>query len=420
MLSNEAKVNLRDHLKSFGDQAKRLGVDHRDEARALFGSLRLDGPIKALTPVQYESKKILDLAARDFEEFQRIYAVDGGSTRPNMLENGTTICAVQAVISGDDGLRLRGLPLEAYRSLAFVSHSRRLDLGHAASEIFNSDSYAHLWRIHISRSYLEHEVERVVGGLARAASESYHTLRMLPELELDQGFFILDGNLYPIGLYYYFAGPSPAASFEAETTWTEWPQAIEALAQPIRVVEAFAERGVALAALNKNPGTSWLLDFTLRPEERNWSSDAQFIKAVLSKTEKDELGYTSWFVQEEYSLPQKTSEEGPKTFDLFERLKTFGPKRPARDYHTCFFYVYDPRLMSVLKIEAPRAILQAHDPARMQGKFLSEIAHGKGVPPAIRRADSRARITREEAAALIKNCGLELDYHYDHSRGELI
>jgi hypothetical protein len=420
MLSNETKKALRAQLESFGGQVKRLGIDHRDEARALFKSLKLDGAIKAITPLEFKSEDILELAAHKFREYEPVFAVDGGSTRPKVLENGTTICAMQAVLCGNDEQELLGLPLEAYRSLAFVSHSRRLDLGGADAELFNVNEFSHLWRIHVPRTYLEHEVERVVGGIARAAAESYHTLRMLNALEIDSSFFILDGNLYPIGLYYYFAGGRPNGHFEKKNNWYEWAPAVEILAQPVRVVEAFAEHGLAFAALNKNPGTSWLLEFTLKPEDQNWSSDAQFVKAVLSQTKKDRLGYTNWFVQEEYSLPQRTSEEGPATFDLFEKLRAFGLKRPARDYHTCFFYVYDPRVLSVLKVEVPRIILEQHDPDKLQGKFLSEIARGKGVPPAIRRADSRARITEEEAAALIKACGVELDYHYDHSRGESI
>jgi hypothetical protein len=183
------------------------------------------------------------------------------------------------------------------------------------------------------------------------------------------------------------------------------------------VVEAFGKRELALVALNKNPSTSWLLEFALDRASHNWSNDAQFIRAVLSNTAKDSLGYTNWFVQEGYSLPQRRG-EGIESFDIFEHLRSFQLALPPPAYHVCFFYVYDPRVKAVLKIECPRIVFKKHDPQKLRAQVLAEIAQGKGVPPAIRRADSRARITEEESAALIRVCGVELDLSYNQSRGE--
>ena len=421
MLSNEAKQTLKKQLKAFGEQAQRLSPNHREEARKLFEKLQLNGAIRALTPLEYRSQSVLELASRSSQEYEPIYAIDGGSTRLQRLENGTTLCAYQAVLSSDPDTRCRGLPLEAFRSLSLISHSQRTDLGGAKSEQFVADKYIHAWRVHISRTYLEHEVERVVAGLARMAAESYHALRMIKELNPRRGLFILDGNLYPIGLYYYLAGEEQPWTEESVTkmSWTEWDPAVAILAQPMRVVEAFAARDLALVGLNKNPSTSWLLEFTLDRASHNWSSDAQFIRAVLSGTAKDSLGYTNWFVQEGYSLP-KRGEREIASFDIFENLRSFGLAHPPRAYHVCFFYVYDPRVKAVLKIEAPRTVFEKHDPERLRAQILAEMAQGKGVPPAIRRADSRARITEEESDALIRACGVGLDLSYNQSRGEFL
>ena len=418
MLSNEAKQSLRNQLKAFGEQVQRLTPNHREEARQLFKKLHLHGAIRALTPLKYRSERILELASRVFPEYEPTYAIDGGSTRLQRLENGTVLCAYQAVLSSDPDTRYIDLPLEAYRSLSLVSHSQRTDLGGAKSQQF-PDEYVHIWRVHISRTYLEHEVERVVGSLARTAAESYHALRMLRELDPQRGLFIIDGNLYPIGLYYYLAGEDVIWPEEngRQTSWTEWKPAIEILAQPVRVVEAFRERGLALVGLNKNPGTSWLLEFALERQSHNWSNDAQFIRAVLSDTPKDALGYTNWFVQEGYSLPQRRG-ESVESFDIFERLSSFELIHAPNAYHVCFFYLYDPRVKAVLKVEAPRIIFESHNPEKLQAQILAKIAQGKGVPPAIRRADSRARITEEESAALMRACGVELDVSYNQSRSE--
>jgi hypothetical protein len=418
MLSNEAKRTLRDQLREFGEQIQRLSPDHREEARRLFERLQLDGAIQALTPLEHRSERILDLAGLPTGEYEPVFAVDGGSTRIKRLENGTILCAYQAVLASDPDTRHHDLPLEAYRSLSLVSHSQRLDIGGAKVERLE-DEYVHLWRAHVSRTYLEREVERVVSGLARIAAESHHALRMLAELRPPKGLFLLDGPIYPIGLYYYFADSAARDPLHSGVNWTEWPPAVEICALPLRVVEAFGERELALAGFNKNPGTDWLLEFTLDQASHNWSNDAQFIKAVLSETPKDALGYTSWFVQEAYSLPQQQGRER-ESFDLFERLSAFRLRCPSREYHVCFFYVYDPRVKAVLKIEAPRLVLDRHDPLALRAKLLGEIARGVGVPPAIRRADSRARITEEESLGLLRACGLELDWSYNQSRGEPI
>lgn len=421
MLSNESKRSLRAQFRAIGEKIQTLGSDHRAEARELYQELKLDGAIKSVTPLEHQNTSILELASSEISEYERIYAVDGGSTRPKVLENGTMICAIQAVMTSDRKQAFKDVPLEAFRSLSFVSHAQRVDLGGAQSELLDQDDYAHLWRVHLHRELLSYEIERVVTGLARAAAESYHASRLLEHLEIENTLMMLDGNLYPIWLYYHVVGPQQKSSWDSDTTsWTEWEPAKQILKLPIQLIDQAAAKGLALVGINKNPGTSALLEFGLPPEAHNWSSDAQFIKAVLSATSKDSLGYTSWFVQEEYSSAPRRRGEDPKTLDLFERLMRFGLQLEPRAYHTCFFYVYDPRVLSVIKIEVPRVILEAHDPTRLRSKILREIARGKGVPGAIRRADSRARITDEEAMRLFGDCGLELDYFYDHSRGEPI
>jgi hypothetical protein len=417
MLSNESRHLLKSQLHALGDQVRRLAIDPRAEARRLFEGLSLVDAIKALTPLEYQQIDLLKVAGERHPDYEQTYAIDGGSTRPVRLANGTTLCAMQAVLSADPDRRWQGLPLEAHRTIALVSHTQRRDLGEARFE-HSENEFVHLKRIHISRTYLVREVERVVKGLARAASEGGHARWMLERLQPTEGLFLLDGNLYPIGLYYYFLREQSAERiWDLEANWAEWEPARAILTEHLRVVETFQEKRLACVGINKNPGTSWLLDFCLDESEHNWSSDAQFIKAVLSEDSRRALGYTNWFIQEEYALPQRTGQT-LESFDLFERLGSLGLKLEPRAYHVCFFYVYDPRIQSILKIEAPRCILEAHDPERLRSKILSEIARGKGVPNALRRADSRARIIEEEAEGLLRACGIEPDHTFDESRSE--
>lgn len=414
MLSSEAKQVLRRQLRALSERVRLSGRDHRQEARRVFRDLQLeDGPIRSLTPLGYAHADVLSLAvtADDDPALTPLYAVDGGSTRVKRLEDGTTLCVYQAVLAADPDTRFQGMPLEAHRSLTLVSHAHRLDIGGAQAELVR-EGYVHLRRVHLTRHDLDRDVEAVVSGLARVGAEAYHALRMLELLEPSQGVWLLDGPLYPVFLYYYFAGSPTVRGL----SWADWEPVVEILGGPLRLVEQCAERGIPLLGLNKTPGGAWLLEFAAPSEERSWASDAQFIKAVLRKTPRDALGYTSWFVQEGYALPPER-----ESFDLFERLRErLALKLPPRAYHVCFFFVYDPRVQAVLKVEAPRALVEAHTPERLQRKVLGEIARGKGVPPAIRRADSRARITEEESFYLLRDClrdcGLEIDWLYDQSR----
>ncbi|MCL6642456.1 MAG: DNA double-strand break repair nuclease NurA [Candidatus Bipolaricaulota bacterium] len=246
-------------------------------------------------------------------------------------------------------------------------------------------------------------------------SEPTHATEMLDVLDIREGLLLLDGALYPIGLYYYLLGELKGEwGYRWGVRLSDREEIVALLAAPVRLVETCVARKIPIIALNKTPETSWLLRFCLEERERRWASDRQFMTAVLSDTPKDSLGYTNWFVQEAYP----SWEERGSVIDLPKAVSDFALRLESSLYHVAFFYVYDPRVRSVLKVETPRAVLEFCEPERLQKTLLAEIARGKGVPNVIRKADSRARITQEEREALIRACGLDPDYYYNLSRGE--
>jgi len=417
MLSSHAKRVFREELERFGRRTQRLSPHPGDQARRTFAGLELEEEIRALTDPGYRHESLLALASQTFPDRSRIYAVDGGSTRPQALSNGVTLCAFQAVMTGPPDAAIDDVPLDAFRSCSLATHAWG-DLGGARCELSESD-YVHLRRVHLSRDLIARgdDIVRVLQGLARVATEPYHAIRLFPNLEPAQSWLWLDGPIYPIGLYYDLAG-EPLG----EDDWTAWPGAMELLAYPLRLIETSVSGSVPLVGINKNPEGAWLMEFSLSEHERLWSSDTQFIKSVLDQTPNDALGYTNWFVQEGYSLPRRSPGSERESFELFGTLnEAIDLQLEVDDYHVCFFYVYDPRVDSVLKIEAPRAIVTTFGPDRMQAQSLSQIARGRGVPPAIRRADARARVTQRESQALmdlLRGIGLHPDWHYNQSRGE--
>ncbi len=412
MLSSDVRRLFLTELKTLGERAQRA-VSHRDEARRFFQTLQLGGAIKALTPLDRQAEPILRLAKQSGQPFGVIYGVDGGSTRPMHFEDGTTLCANQAIFIADPHTRHRGLPLETWRTIALVSHSFQ-NVGEARVTHTHNEHVSH-WRIHLTKDFVEREIEHIVKGLADVTSEPTHARQMLGVVDVREGLLVLDGSLYPVGLYYYLLGDLKGEwGYRWGVRLSDREDIVALLAGPVRLVETCVACQLPLVAINKTPETSWLLRFCLGPSERRWASDRQFITAVLSDTPKDCLGYTSWFIQEAYP----SWEERESVVDLPKAVSDFALTLDPSLYHVAFFYVYDPRVRSVLKIESPRAVLRVHDPAALQRQILAEIARGKGVPNVIRKADSRAKITQEEREALIRACGLDPDYYYNLSRGE--
>ena len=412
MLSSDVRRLFLSELKTLGERAQRA-VSHRAEARRLFESLQLDGAIKMITPLERRAEPILNLAEASDQAFEVIYGVDGGSTRPMHFEDGTTLCANQAVFIADPPIRHGGFPLETWRTLALVSHSFQ-NVGEARVTHTQNEHVSH-WRIHLTKDFLEREVAHIVKGLADVTSEPTHAQQMLEILDVRKGLLIIDGALYPIGLYYYLLGELKGEwGYRWGVRLSDREDIVALLAAPVRLVETCVARKIPIIALNKTPETSWLLRFCLEERERRWASDRQFMTAVLSDTPKDSLGYTNWFVQEAYP----SWEERGSVIDLPKAISDFRLVLESGLYHVAFFYMYDPRVRSVLKIETPRAVFEFCEPERLQKIVLAEIARGKGVPNVIRKADSRARIMQEEREALMRACGLDPDYYYNLSRGE--
>jgi len=410
MLSADVKQRLLEGVRGLGEP-----FDYRgwaEEARRAFVNLKLDGEVRALTPPECQSGPILELAARE-GPFSRVFGLDGGSTRPIHFANGLTLCANQAVLVGPPQMELEGFPLEAFRTLALVTHSFAAAGGPLTD--YHEEGRLGWWRIHITRDYLRGDVDHVVKGLADSASEARHALRMVERLELDEDdLLIIDGNVFPIGLYYYLASER---SFRWDVDLASFRGAIEVLGGHLRLAELLAERGAAYVGINKTPQTRYLL--SCLEGEVPWADDRQLIRALFHNLPKDELGWTGWFLQERYHgyLSQRAAEG----LDIFRELDLELGLRPE-DYHVAYFFVYDPRTAlgrgSVLKVETPQVILRQHDPEEFQLTILGEIARGPGVPNVIRRADSRARITQKERESLIKKTDLPLDLGYNQGRGE--
>ena len=442
MLQHDVKRLLRERLAEL--RARTGRGDWGELARRAFARLKLDGSVGALTPPSWEHRSILELASYE-HRFRRVLGLDGGSTRPMHFANGVTICANQAVMVGSPPQEVRGLPLEAFRTVALVSHSFGESGGPRADYHEVEGGLLGLWQVHITKDYLgrREELDHIVKGLADSASEGRHALRLAELVQLGpEDLLILDGNIFPVGLYYYLVDEG-ARRWEVDLA--AWEGAARILEQHLRLAEQLREQGVAYLGINKTPRTCYLiqcldeLEFGEEGEgegegeggeeeveievgegsEPPWADDHQFIRALFSQIPKGHLGWTSWFLQRRYRKPPSWQEE----FELFSALGLLRPKLPPEEYQVAYFFVYDPRRAasggSVLKVETPHWVLNYHDPKELQRAILAELARGGGLPAVLRRADSQARITQREREALIELAGLPPDRSFSQDREQL-
>ncbi len=385
-------------------------------ALATYEGLRFPGgELEVVGELNCARHSLLELAAWRDEAVTRAFGLDGGSSRTMVFRNGTVACANQGLLACERGLDVGDVPLEAYRTLAWVTHSREERLVSGAG--CEDHGWVRFWRLRLGQREIDSDkpqrIQEVVKAMADVASEPQHLLRMAELVPLGEGDLVfVDGRFYPLGLYAHLLNDLGRDWDIDLTNRDDW---IALLQAPLDFIHLAAERGLVAAAINKTPTSRPLLRFGVPEPKQLWHNDRQFVSALFERIPGDELGYTNWFVWARHPSP---TGRGGESIDLFEELVHFERKRPARDYHIAFFFVYDPRVRSALRVEVPRVVLERHGPERLRLLIMSHIACGNGgVPNAIRIADAGARITQEEREALLWDCGLTPDWEYNQSRG---
>ena len=408
-------------------QRETNGLGHRDSgkynlrARKVYDDLRFLGKeVEVVGDLQYARCELLDLAAWNDPNICCVYGLDGGSSRTMIFRNGTVACANQALLVSENRSMCQQMPLEAYRTLAWVTHNR--DYRTISGASLEHHDLVSLWRLQLSNDEIPsnanpHRIQEVVKGMADVASEPQHAAKMIQLLDLGKGDLIfLDGRLYPTRLYrYLISAMGRGADVDIDLLLKDdWKKLIQ---MSLEVIHLAIERNLLVVAINKTPESIALLRFGANKEAKQlWHTDRQWISALFEKIPSGSLGYTNWFVQAQHP---SLHGGGPETMDLFDELRDeLVLKYPVEQYHIAFFYVYDPRVCAALRVEVPRVLLDHYGADELRLLVLSQIARGPGgVPNAIRIADAQARITQEEREAIQQQSGLMVDLDYNNSRG---
>jgi len=396
---------------------------HSYTAHALevFNRLKFPGKeVEVLDELQCTRASLLALAAWQDQTDQRVFGLDGGSSRTMAFRNGSVACANQALLACERRTMVGAVPLEAFRTLAWVTHNR--DYRTISGAKVERHNLVTLWRLQLSNDEFRpgtnpQRIQEVVKALADAASEPQHALHMAELLNLGRGDLLFaDGRLYPTRLYRYLIsemgrGTDVDIFLLLKEDWKRLVQA------SLDLIHSAIEREFLLVSINKNPESNALLRFGLSKKNNVlWHNDRQWLSALFETIPQDELAYTNWFVQH---LHPALHGSGPEAMDLFEEIgDELNINYPTSTYHIAFFYVYDPRIRAALRVEVPHSLLKRDTAKRLRMIVLSHIARGTGgVPSVIRMADGQARITQEEREALQQQSGLTPDWDYNHSRG---
>jgi len=418
MLTSQGRSLFQRESRCLG---QREGGLYAQRARQAFDALDFGGgELEVVGGLEYARSGLLTLASAKTPPVNRVFGLDGGSSRTMVFRNGVVACANQALMACERRLLQENVPLEAHRTLAWVTHNR--DVRAASYTRSESDDLVWLWRLQLTSDEVPSNatpqlIQELVKALADLASETQHAVRMTERLGLQQGDLLyLDGRLYPTRLYRFLLttpGQGPE-DIDLISNRDDWKHLIQL---SITLIERALETDFLVLAVNKNPESRSILRFGADNSAKAlWHDDRQWLSGLFENTPKDELGYTNWFVQRRHPSPRGGNSA---TTDVFQELKqelTLGLHE--ENYHIAFFYVYDPRVSAALRVETPRAMLVRYGSNALRLRVLSHIARGGGgVPGVIRMADAEARISQQEREALHRNSGLSPDWRFNHSRG---
>jgi catechol 2,3-dioxygenase-like lactoylglutathione lyase family enzyme len=398
------------HFDGIADLAGRISrrvdaTDHGEFADTVYEEfldpLVADGR-RVIEPVDELRRRRIDVedAALQPAPFPTQHGLDSGTINPTTFTNGLVLDVAQAAMAAVPS----ELDLHRARTVVATVHSNdaTVDCGEADWTVFDG-GYSR-GRI-LQAPHVNRYEEAVVHALSLYLAEVTHATM---QADVVEDLLVLDGPIYPKGLLAWSGRhPELADLLVAD----ERPR--DVVAGYIELVETFHDRDVPLIGFVKN-GVAKTITRAVRRETRApWVDDDAFFRRVLERVDDggdrltDQLTFTNWFVSRG-GIDEPLSSDGD-ALDLDRRLA-------PEAYEVAFCCVYDPRADQLFRIEAPAAVVR--DPDRREAltmQVLREVAHERGPPLAVAKADELARISREEKTALARAIEAQFDAERDRS-----
>ncbi|MFQ3318940.1 MAG: hypothetical protein ACI8UR_001985 [Natronomonas sp.] len=348
-------------------------------------------------------------AALNEAPFPTQHGLDSGTINPTTFTNGLVLDVAQAAMAAVPS----DLDLHRARTVVATVHSNDATVDCGEDDWTMFDGGYSRGRILQAPRVSRYE-EAVVHALSLYLAEVTHATT---QSEVVDDLLILDGPIYPKGLLAWSDRHPELADLLVED---KRPR--DVVASYIELVETFAERGVPLVGFVKNSASKAITRAVRNQERAPWVNDAAFFKRALKRTDedgeplKDHLTFTNWFVSR-CGVDEPLSADGDAIG--IER------ERDPADYEVTFCCIYDPRNDLLFRVEAP-AVFTRDEATReaLTMQLLRDIAHERGPPLAVAKADELARISREEKAelgrAIEERFDAERDRSYDDERWGLI
>lgn len=329
------------------------------------------------------------------DEFQTTYSADSGSTNPILFERGLFLDICHAVMTATP----TDLTLHRKRTIVCTGFSPAGKAKLPGSEDWKSfdNGFGRSKIIQIDASVLKIRAGRMVHDYSIYASESEHILWTQPDMDTN-GFFIMDGPLYPKQLMYWMGTKSEKVMIRHDRN------AKKILQNYVDIMDFHLENQMPVVGFVKNPAETQIINL-LRKKAKDekiyaelpWATDTQMFKALLKPEEKKtgdrfKLTYTNWFLQPNQYYDDEIKINSPL---VEESLKhSFEPE----DYAVAFFAVRVPYEDStvVFKIESLYGLIKDEDMRRrLTRKILYELSIGK-IPETLVKADTLAKIGKSE------------------------
>jgi hypothetical protein len=348
-------------------------------------------------------------AALQEAPFPTQHGLDSGTINPTTFTNGLVLDVAQAAMAAAPS----DLDLHRGRTVVATVHSNDATVDCEEEEWTVFDGGYSRGRI-LQAPHVNRYEEAVVHALSLYLAEVEHAH---VNAEVVDDLLVLDGPIYPKGLLAWSDRHPELADLLLEAARPR-----DVVARYVELVETFADRGVPFVGFVKN-SASKAITRAVRSEARApWVDDAAFFRRALERTDDDGerrtdgLTFTNWFVSR-CGVDEPLSTDG-------DALGIERERDPA-DYEVTFCCVYDPREDLLFRVEAPAVFTRDEDLREAITKqVLRDVAHERGPPLAVAKADELARISREEKAALGRaieeRFDAERDRSYDDERWGLV
>ncbi|WP_340819919.1 DNA double-strand break repair nuclease NurA [Methanolobus sp. WCC4] len=411
------------HIKEIHEMVDRIDVCFKKDDNDADDTERISNILDRLRKLEYDGKVVLrsigpvtrgkasiERMLRSEDPFPLTYSCDSGSTTAKTFDNGLYVdlchCAIASTPSDLDIHDKRTIVAAAYTSSDKVYLNTSSDW-----EAFDNGS-GRKKIIRIQPGLLKKKVTDILHDVALYLSESEHILWMLDRLG-DEGFFIMDGPIYPKRVMYWMVVDSGDVNIRID------PNSKRIIQNYIDIMDHHMEKEKPLVGFVKNPEDMQIM-LALKKQDSGldipWLVDAQFFKNALSlertgmgRKEADRyITYTNWFAQPNQFYEKMLKSTSPLVADLATG------KFDAEDYALSFFVAFVPKLNTIFKIESPYGLVKNDDMRNMiTRKVLYDLAMN-GIPKTLSKADTIAKIPVSERRHIIdrfRNSRIDTNYN---------